>query len=96
MISYQECCNFCESNLLGIRGSGSGSVYKEVLFYRTTVAIKVLNLQLSNAFKSFNAKCKVLWTIRHRNLAKVISTCSNFELRALVLQYMSNRSLERW
>jgi LRR receptor-like serine/threonine-protein kinase FLS2 len=98
IISYQELCqgtnNFCESNLLGT--GGFGSVYKRVLYDRTIVAIKVLNLQLSSAFKMFDAECKVLRTIRHRNLVKVISTCSNPEFRALVLQYMSNGSLERW
>jgi LRR receptor-like serine/threonine-protein kinase FLS2 len=98
MISYQELCqgtnNFCESNLLGT--GGFGSVYKGVLFDGTIVAVKVLNLQLLSAFKSFDAECKVLRTIRHRNLLKVISTCSNPEFRALVLQYMSNGSLERW
>jgi LRR receptor-like serine/threonine-protein kinase FLS2 len=98
MISYQELCqgtnNFCDSNLLGV--GGFGSVYKGILFDGTIVAIKVLNLQLLGAFKSFDAECKVLRTIRHRNLVKVISTCSNLDFRALVLQYMSNGSLERW
>ncbi|XP_059462689.1 receptor kinase-like protein Xa21 [Corylus avellana] len=98
MISYQELCqgtnNFCESNLLGV--GGFGSVYKGMLLDGTIVAIKVLNLQLAGAFKSFDAECKVLRTIRHRNLVKVISTCSNPEFRALILQYMSNGSLERW
>jgi len=98
MISYQELCqgtnNFYESNLLGT--GGFGSVYKGVLFDGTIVAIKVLNLQLSSAFKIFDAECKVLRMIRHRNLVKVISTCSNPEFRALVLQCMSNGSLERW
>ncbi|KAF5464004.1 hypothetical protein F2P56_014120 [Juglans regia] len=98
MISYQELCqgtnNFCESNLLGV--GGFGSVYKGILFDRTIVAIKVLSLQLSGAFKSFDAECKVLRTIRHRNLIKVITTCTNPEFRALVLEYMSNGNLEKW
>jgi len=98
MISYHELCqgtnNFCESNLLGV--GGFGSVYKGVLFDGTIVAIKVLNLQLSSAFKSFDAECKILRTIRHRNLVKIISTCSNPEFKALVLQYMPNGSLESW
>jgi LRR receptor-like serine/threonine-protein kinase FLS2 len=98
MISYQELCrgtnNFCESNLLGV--GGFGSVYKGMLYDGTIVAVKVLNLQLVGAFKSFDAECKVLQTIRHRNLVKVISTCSNPEFRALVLQYIPNGNLERW
>jgi LRR receptor-like serine/threonine-protein kinase FLS2 len=98
MISYQELCqgtnNFCESNLLG--SGGFGSVYKGILSDGIIVAAKVLNLQLVDAFKSFDTECEVLREIRHRNLVKVISTCSNPEFRALVLQYMSNGSLEKW
>ncbi|XP_059451129.1 probable LRR receptor-like serine/threonine-protein kinase At3g47570 [Corylus avellana] len=98
MISYKEICqvtnNFCESNLLGV--GGYGSVYKGMLFDGTTVAIKVLNLPLLGAFKSFDAEYKVLRTIRHMNLVKVISTCSNPKFRAIVLQYILNGSLERW
>ncbi|KAM3714536.1 hypothetical protein ACB098_01G343100 [Castanea mollissima] len=97
MISYKELShgtnNFCESNLLGT--GGFGSVYKGILSDGTIIAVKVLNLQLEGAFKSFDAECKVLRAIRHRNLVKVISTCSNLEFRALVLQYMSNGSLEK-
>ncbi|XP_050272515.1 LRR receptor-like serine/threonine-protein kinase EFR isoform X2 [Quercus robur] len=98
MISYQELSrgtnNFCESNLLGT--GGFGLVYKGILSDGTIIAVKVLHLQLEGAFKSFDAECKVLRAIRHRNLVKVISTCSNLEFRALVLQYMSNGSLEKW
>ncbi|KAB1210231.1 hypothetical protein CJ030_MR6G013374 [Morella rubra] len=98
LITYRELCQgtnyFCESNLLGC--GGFGSVYKGILSEGTVVAVKVLNLQLAGAFKSFDAECKVLRTIRHRNLVKVISTCSNPEFRALVLQYLSNGNLDRW
>ncbi|PHT47002.1 hypothetical protein T459_35636 [Capsicum annuum] len=55
-----------ESNLIG---SGSfGSVYKGVLKSGTAIAVKVFNLQLDAAFKSFDTECEVLCTLRHRNL----------------------------
>ncbi|WJZ98763.1 hypothetical protein VitviT2T_017271 [Vitis vinifera] len=98
MISYQELRHatndFSEDNILGV--GSFGSVFKGVLFDGTTVAVKLLNLHLEGAFKSFEAECKVLARVRHRNLVRVISSCSNPELRAVVLQYMPNGSLEKW
>nr|XP_027102690.1 probable LRR receptor-like serine/threonine-protein kinase At3g47570 [Coffea arabica] len=97
-ISYYDLVHatndFGESNLIA---SGSyGSVYKGVLSDGSILAIKVFNLQVEGAFKSFDAECEVLRNIRHRNLVKVISSCSNHDFRALVLEYMPNGSLERW
>ena len=73
-----------------------GFIFKGILYEGTLVAVKFLNLQLECAFKSFDVECKVLTRVRHRNLVKGISSWSNPELRALVLQYMPNGSLEKW
>ncbi|CAK9155872.1 unnamed protein product [Ilex paraguariensis] len=85
---------FSDSNLLG-KGS-FGSVYKGKFRDGTLLAIKVFNMQLEDAFKSFHTECEVLRSIRHRNLTKVISSCSNLDFKALALEFMPNGSLERW
>ncbi|XP_059630852.1 probable LRR receptor-like serine/threonine-protein kinase At3g47570 [Cornus florida] len=79
-----------DSNLLG---TGSFcSVYKGTFTDGTILAIKVFNLQQEGASRSFDTEYKMLRNIRHRNLTKVIRSCSNLNFRAFVLQYMLNGS----
>ncbi|XP_061999520.1 probable LRR receptor-like serine/threonine-protein kinase At3g47570 [Rosa rugosa] len=68
-----------------------------ILFY----SIKVLNLQLKGASKSFMAECNALRNIRHMNLVKILTCCSSTDyngndFKALVFEYMLNGSLEEW
>ncbi|PVH47691.1 hypothetical protein PAHAL_4G117300 [Panicum hallii] len=67
----------------------------------TTVAIKVLNLNLRGASRSFLRECNALRRIRHRNLVQVITVCSGLdhnggEFKALVLEFICNGSLDEW
>ncbi|PIN24397.1 Serine/threonine protein kinase [Handroanthus impetiginosus] len=85
---------FGEANLLGV--GIFCSVYIGTFTYGTVVAIKVFNLQIEGAFISFDTECEILRSLRHRNLTKVISSCSNIDFRVLLLEYMPNGSLENW
>ncbi|XP_040956124.1 probable LRR receptor-like serine/threonine-protein kinase At3g47570 [Gossypium hirsutum] len=90
---------FSSGNLIGI--GSFGSVYKGVLEDQIYVAVKVLNLQRIGASKSFFSECKALRNIRHRNLVKILTACSTVdyrgnEFKALVYEFMPNKSLEAW
>ncbi|XVF78748.1 hypothetical protein PTKIN_Ptkin14bG0160700 [Pterospermum kingtungense] len=90
----QATYGFGERNMLG--SSSFGSVYKGRLLDGTNVAIKVFNLQLEGAFRSFDIECEMLSKILHRNVVKIITCCSNVDFKALVLDFMPNGSLEKW
>lgn len=98
IITYYELLrateSFSESNILG-RGS-SGTVYKGTLSDGLVVAIKVFNMQWQGAARNFDAECEVLSNVRHRNLVKVISACSNGDFMAIILEFIPNGSLDKW
>eukprot|EP01018_Ginkgo_biloba_P027334 Gb_24907 [translate_table: standard] len=96
-ISHRELIDatngFNEVNLLGV--GSFGAVYKAIFRDGRMAAVKVLNLQNEEAHKSFSTECKALGRVRHRNLMKIITSCSNLEFKALVLEFMPSGSLEK-
>ncbi|KAL5972681.1 hypothetical protein ACLOJK_039486 [Asimina triloba] len=92
---------FSSANLLGV--GSYGSVYKGILDTDDglVVAVKVFDLQRRGSLKSFMAECEALRNIRHRNLVKIVTSCSSMdmkgdEFKALVFEFMPNGSLEDW
>ncbi|XP_047259515.1 receptor kinase-like protein Xa21 [Capsicum annuum] len=98
LISYHEIKragnNFDGSSLIGV--GSSVSVYKGTLSSGTLVARKVLNFENEKVCKRFDTECEVMRNVRHRNLVPVITTCSSDYIRAFLLQFMPNGSLENW
>lgn len=63
------------------------------------MAIKVFNLEMRRADRSFVSECEVLRTIRHRNLLPILTACSTIDNRgkdfkALVYEFMHNGNLD--
>ncbi|KAI7726879.1 hypothetical protein M8C21_003327 [Ambrosia artemisiifolia] len=94
--------NFHEDNKIG-RGS-FGSVYKGCLDLEgrpQEIAVKTLDMETTGSVPSFLAECAALRHLKHRNLVKLITSCSsldhkNNEFYSLVYEYMKNGSLEKW
>ncbi|XXG58679.1 hypothetical protein AAC387_Pa04g0929 [Persea americana] len=91
---------FSSANLIG---EGSYSlVYRGIIDrMERIVAIKILNLLQRRASKSFIAECRALSSICHRNIIRVLTVCSSIDFsgndfKALILEYMSNGSLDSW
>ena len=105
-LSYQSLLNvtdgFSSANLIGV--GSFGSVYKGSLDQGgkvDMVAVKVLNLLRHGASKSFIAECEAQRNIRHRNLVKLLTSCSSIDyqghdFKALVYEFMENGNLDEW
>ncbi|WOG85533.1 hypothetical protein DCAR_0104724 [Daucus carota subsp. sativus] len=103
-LSYQDLLlatnEFSRNNLIG--EGRYGSVYKGNLeSVEHMIAVKVLNVEVHGAKKSFLAECETLRNIRHRNLIKIVTMCSSTDFmgndfRALVFEFMPNGSLDSW
>lgn len=103
-VSYKDIVeatgNFSESNMVG-RGS-YGSVYRGKLSQvKMEVAVKVFDLEMRGAERSFLAECEALRGIRHRNLLPIITACSMLDnngnaFKALIYEFMPNGNLDTW
>ncbi|XP_049412499.1 putative leucine-rich repeat receptor-like serine/threonine-protein kinase At2g24130 [Solanum stenotomum] len=84
---------FSSSSLIG--AGRYGRVYKGVLKNNMSIAVKVIDTKGGGEISgSFKRECQILKRTRHRNLIRIITTCSRPDFKALVFPLMSNGSLE--
>lgn len=85
--------NFDPKNQLG-RG-GFGPVYQGKLVDGRKIAVKQLSLGKSQQGESeFLAEVRMITSIQHKNLVRLIGCCSEGDQRLLVYEYMKNGSLD--
>ncbi|XP_008223911.1 PREDICTED: putative serine/threonine-protein kinase [Prunus mume] len=85
--------NFHPGNLLGV--GGFGPVYRGKLGDGRLIAAKKLCLDKSQQGESeFLTEVKLITSVQHRNLVRLIGCCSDGPQRLLVYEYMKNRSLD--
>ncbi|KAM4123623.1 hypothetical protein ACB094_01G171500 [Castanea mollissima] len=99
--------NFRESDILSgltednvIGSGGSGKVYRVVVNDpNNIVAVKRIgnNRKLEQKLeKEFHAEVKILGSIRHSNIVKLLCCMSNENSKLLVYEYLKNHSLDEW
>ncbi|XP_047307785.1 receptor-like protein kinase 5 [Impatiens glandulifera] len=90
-----------EKNLIG--SGGSGKVYR-VPINRSSGSVQFVAVKkISNkqnlderTDKEFQAEVKILSTIRHSNIVKLMCCVSSDKSKLLVYEFLDNRSLDRW
>ncbi|KAK7388178.1 hypothetical protein VNO78_22987 [Psophocarpus tetragonolobus] len=85
--------NFHPRNLLG--SGGFGPVYQGKLTDGRLIAVKTLSLDKSQqGEKEFLAEVRMITSIQHKNLVRLLGCCTDGPQRILVYEYMKNRSLD--
>ncbi|KAI9073625.1 hypothetical protein K1719_044410 [Acacia pycnantha] len=79
-----------------LEGEVLDRVYKAVLPNEKIVAVKVFDIDMEQSSKSFDVECFDMCNLRHRNLIKIVSSCSNDHFKSLIMEFMENGSLDKW
>ncbi|KAI0487853.1 hypothetical protein KFK09_027676 [Dendrobium nobile] len=91
--------DFSTSNLVG--HGRYGFVYKGALRdYEDIVAVKVFNLEVHGVLKSFTSECNTLRRVRHRNIIRVLNSCSSIDhqgkdFKSLIYEFMPRGNLDK-
>ncbi|KAL4569197.1 hypothetical protein LXL04_024831 [Taraxacum kok-saghyz] len=86
--------NFSEEHRIG--KGGFGEVYKATVDDKNVVAVKKLLVRKGRARVEFDNEVKLMSSVRHRNLVRVLGWSSEGPDLLLVLEYMSKGSLDKF
>lgn len=84
--------NFSEENRLG-RG-GFGPVFKGTMPDGQQIAVKRLSLHSRQGLREFKNEVMLLRRVQHKNLVTLLGCCFEGNEKALVYEYLSNKSLD--
>lgn len=84
--------NFDASRILG--EGGFGLVYSGILDDGREVAVKILKRDDHHGGREFLAEVEMLSRLHHRNLVKLIGTCTEEQTHCLVYELVPNGSVE--
>ncbi|XP_006348915.1 G-type lectin S-receptor-like serine/threonine-protein kinase SD2-5 [Solanum tuberosum] len=93
--SYNDLKIITEDFSIKLGEGGFGSVYEGTLSDGTKIAVKHLD-GLGQVKDSFLTEVKILGSIHHVNLVKLIGFCGEKSESFLIYEYMINGSLDRW
>ncbi|KAK1292669.1 putative LRR receptor-like serine/threonine-protein kinase [Acorus calamus] len=84
--------NFHPENQLGM--GGFGPVYQGVLNDKRMIAVKKLSNKSQQGESEFLGEVRMITSIQHKNLLRLLGCCSEGPQRLLVYEFMKNRSLD--
>ncbi|CAK8564592.1 unnamed protein product [Lathyrus sativus] len=84
--------NFSDRNKLG--EGGFGTVYKGILVDGQEIAVKRLSKTSEQGTEEFKNEVKLMATLQHRNLVKLLGCSIQQDEKLLIYEFMPNKSLD--
>ncbi|CAI8596024.1 unnamed protein product [Vicia faba] len=84
--------NFSDRNELG--EGGFGTVYKGIMVDGQEIAVKRLSKTSGQGTEEFKNEVKLMATLQHRNLVKLLGCSIQQDEKLLIYEFMPNRSLD--